>query len=269
MRITLSQVILLAAILLLTNCRSEFEKVRISGDPALMLEKANEYFEIEEYSRANTLYEMLIPAYRGKSEAESIAYKFAQGHYFSNSHILSAHYFKNFADTYSASPRKEEALYLSALSHYKLSPRYNLDQSDSQKAIDAFQRFINTYPESDKIEECNQYIDNLRLKMELKAFDSGKMYYNTRSYSSAIQSLENMLKDFPDTEHSEEARYIIVQASKDWADQSVFTRKEERYKKTVERCEAYLKRHSETERADQIISLKSKCEQELKSIQNG
>ena len=212
---------------------------------------------------------MLIPAYRGKSEAEEIAYKFAQGHYLNGSHILSSHYFKNFADTYSASPRKEQALYLSALSYYKLSPRYRLDQQDSEKAIDAFQRFINTYPESDKVAECNQYIDDLRLKMELKAFDSGKMYYNTRSYSSAITSLENMLKDFPDTEHSEEARYIIVQASLDWADQSIFSRKEERYKKTVERCEAYLKRHSETDRAERILSLKTKCEQELKSIQNG
>lgn len=269
MRTTLSQVILFAAILLLTNCRSEFEKIRISGDSALMYEKANGFFDIEEYTKANTLYEMIIPAYRGKAEAEEIAYKFAQGHYFNGSHILSSHYFKNFADTYSASPRKEEALYLSALSYYKLSPRYKLDQSDSQKAIDAFQRFVNSYPESDKVEECNKLIDNLRLKMELKAFDSGKMYYNTRSYSSAITSLENMLKDFPDTQHSEEARYIIVQASMDWADNSIFTRKEERYKKTVERCESYLKRHSETERADKIISFKTKCEQELKSIQNG
>jgi len=261
--------LLLAATVLMISCRSEFEKIRISGDPAMMLEKANAYFEEEEYTKANTLFELLIPAYRGKSEAEEIAYKFAQGHYLSGSNILSAHYFKSFADTYSASPRKEEALYLTAISHYRLSPKYKLDQSDSQKAIDAFQKFVNAYPESDRVKECNQYIDNLRLKMELKAFDSGKMYYDTKSYSSAIQSLENMLKDFPDTNHSEEARYIIVKASMDWANNSVYTRKEERYKKTVERCEAYLKRHVGEKRSEEIVSLKSKCEQELKTIQNG
>ena len=261
--------IILVGLIFLSSCRSDFELIRTSGDSDAILAAADQYFDIEEYNKANTLYELIIPAYRGKAEAEQIAYKFAHGHYLNRSYTLSAHYFKAFSDTYNTSSRKEEALYLSAISHYKLSPRYKLDQSDSQKAIDAFQLFVNAYPESSKIQECNKYIDELRLKMEHKAFDSGKLYYHTRKYSSSIQSLENLLKDFPDSPHDEEARYIIVKASMDWATNSIYTRKEERFKKTVERCESYLKKHNENDRAEEIVSLKTKCELELNNIQNG
>ncbi len=263
------QTFFMIGIMLVMSCRSEFEKLRISGDSAAMFEAAKKYYEEGEYNRSNILYEMIIPSYRGKSEAEEIAYNFAHGHYLNGSHVLSSHYFKNFATTYTSSPRKEQALFLSAISYYKLSPRHQLDQSDSQAAIDAFQMFINAYPSSEKIAECNGYIDNLRLKMELKAFESGKMYYNTRNYSSAITSLENMLKDFPDSQHSEEARYIIAKSSKDWADNSIYSKKEERFRKTIERCEAYLKRHSDEAHSDEIVTFKTKCEAEIKTIQNG
>ena len=256
-------------VFVISSCRSDFERIRTSGDAELMLTTADTLFINEEYGKANILYEMIIPAFRGKSQAEEIAYNFAHGHYLDGSHVLSSHYFKAFADTYSSSPRKEEALYLSAISYYKLSPRYQLDQSDSQKAIDAFQSFVNAYPESPKVGEANDFIDLLRQKMELKAFDSGKMYYRTRNYGSSIQSLENMLKDYPDSSYDEAARYIIVKSSMDWANNSVYTKKEERYKKTVTRAAAYLKKHTEKERSDEIISIKSKCEQELNKIQNG
>lgn len=259
----------IAVIILSTSCRSDFELLRTSGDSAKMYEAANKFFAEKEYTKAITLYEMVIPSYRGKAEAEEISYKFAHAHYLNRSYVLSSHYFKSFADTYTTSTRKEEALHLSAISYYKLSPRYNLDQTDSQKAIDAFQLFINTYPDSELIDECNEYIDQLRLKMEMKEFESGKLYYNTRSYSSAIQSLENMLKDYPDSNRSEEARYIIAKASLDWANNSIYTKKEERYKKTVERCNSYLKKHPSSSRLQEITEFKTKSQQELNNIQNG
>jgi len=261
--------IFLAGLLVLIGCRTEFERIRTSNDPELLLSTADSLFTIEEYDKAITLYELIVPAYRGKREAEHIAFRLASSHYNRGSYILSSHYFKTFADTYVTGERKEEALYLSALSYYRLSPRHQLDQSDSQKAIDAFQQFANAYPDSERVEECNVFIDELRQKMEEKAYNSGKLYYNTGDYSSAITTLENLLKDFPDTEFAEDGRYIIVQASKDWADRSIFTKKEERYRKTIDSCDSYLKRHSSDERAEEITATKEKCNEELKNIKNG
>ncbi len=254
---------------LAVGCRSNFERIRTSNNPELMLTTADSLYNKEEFGKAATLYELIVPAFRGKKEAEHIAFRIASTHYDKGSYVLSSHYFKQFANTYTTSERKEDALYQSAISYYRLSPRHQLDQTDSESAIEAFQEFVNAYPNSDKVEECNRYIDQLRAKAELKAFNSGKLYYHTRDYSSSIRALENLLKDYPGTEYAEESRYILIQANKDWAERSIFTKKEERFQAAVEYCDAYLKRHSTHERVEEVTATREQCNKEIINIQNG
>ena len=119
--------------ILIMACKSDFERVRNSAVAAQMAVTAKELYANGDYNKAIILYELIIPAYRGKSEAETLNYEFADAHFKNSNFILSSHYFKTFADTYTSSPKREEALFLSALSEYKQSPRYKLDQSNSSK----------------------------------------------------------------------------------------------------------------------------------------
>ena len=257
------------AILGMFSCRSEFERVRTSGDAEKIYEEGNKLFELGDYRKAIILYEMVIPAYRGKREAEELAYRFADAHFKSRRYILSSHYFKTFADTYTNSPKRQDALYNSAFSYYRISPKFKLEQSNTIKAIEAFQLFANTYPDSDNVETCNAIIDELRGKLEEKAYDEGRLYYNMKSYSSAIRSLENLLKDFPGGVFQEEARYLIAKASYDWAQNSIYLRQEERFHETIDRCDLYIKRHEDSERAEEIIKFKNNCLTALKQLTNG
>lgn len=263
------QVALISLVFLCLGCRSEFERIRTSGNAELIYEEANNNYEAGEYRKAVTLYELIIPAYRGRAEAEELYYNYANAHFLDRRYILSSHYFKTFADTYTTSPRRESALYNYAYSHYRMSPKYKLDQSSTQKAVDAFQLFVNTYPDSDKVLECNGMIDELRGKMEQKAFDTGKLYFNMRNYSSAIQSLDNLLKDYPGSEMEEEAMYLIVRASHELAINSIYTRQEERYSETLDRCFAYLKKHNGSKRSDEIVNYQIESREALNKIQNG
>lgn len=257
------------ALLMLTACRTQFEEIRTSGDAELMLTSANDFFEKGEYNKAITLYELIIPVYRGKAEAENIAFNFANANFEAGNYTLSSHYFKNFAQTFGASPKKEDAMFKSAMSFYNQSPRYKLDQGSTEEAMEAFQVFANAFPDSDKVKQCNDYIDELRRKLEKKAFESGKLYYLTRNYSSSIKALENMLKDYPDAYEAEDARFLIVKASIDWANNSIFIRQEERYKKTLDRIESFFKRHPDSEKGEEMASFKIKCEAEINKIKNG
>ena len=254
---------------LLTACKSEFETMRTSGDASKMYEAANALYEEGEYNKAITLFELIIPAYRGKSEAEQLYFNYANAHYLTRSYILSSHYFKTFTDTYTTSEKREEALYLRAMSHFRLSPKFKLDQSETEKAIESFQQYANSYPDSERITACNERIDELRKKLEMKAFDAGKMYFNTRNYSSSIQSLQNMLKDFPDSDLVEDARFLMARSSINHAHQSIFTRQKERYEQTIEYCDAYLKRHATGEHSEEIIKFKNESINELNKIENG
>jgi len=154
-------------VVLLAACKTDYEKVRTSNDPKIMYEAANQYYEAGNYVNAQSLYELCIPYYRGKAEAEDLYYKFADTHYQLGEYILSAHYFKNFASSFYDSPNREESEFMSAYSKYKLSPSHKLDQSYSGEAIDALQGFMNKYPESEKVEQCGKLIEEIRAKLEL------------------------------------------------------------------------------------------------------
>lgn len=268
-----SRLITLASFLLLlllnSSCKTKFEKIRISNDPERVLREAHAYFDAEDFYKAQTLYELAIPAFRGKLEAEKIFFNYAYTHYNTKQYMLSSHYFKNFANTFGNSEKKEEADYMAAYSHYAMSPAHNLDQSESDKAIEAFQLFMNTYPDSERVKECNELITQMRAKMEDKAFEEGKLYFDLKRYNSATTSLANMLKDFPETDKAAEVRYLIAKASFLLADNSVYLKKVERYNEAIARCNDFLKKHSKTKFKKEVDSYLEDSQKELNRITDG
>ena len=150
--------------LLSSACKSEFEKIRASGDVQLLYEKAVSYYEDGQYQRAQTLFELIINNLRGKVEAEKIYFYYAYTHYHLQKYVLAAYYFKNFTNTFPNSQYREEADFMKGYSNYQLSPSYRLDQSYTQDAINDFQLFVNTYPTSERVNECNRLIDECRAK---------------------------------------------------------------------------------------------------------
>ena len=218
-----------------TACKNEFDKLRASGDVKLLTKKSLEYYEKGDYAKAQSLFELIMPSLKGQSILEEISYKYAYTHYNLKNYGSANFYFKNFALTFANSPLREDAEFQAAYSDYKQSPIYRLDQENSLKAIEGFQYFTNNFPESKRIKECNKLIDELRKKMEHKAFDEGMLYYNITYYQASIQVFENLLKDFPETSNAEEVRFLILKAQFEFAKNSIYEKQLDRFKLVVEK----------------------------------
>jgi outer membrane protein assembly factor BamD len=160
-------------VVFLLSCKSEFEALRTSNQPEKIYKAANDYYDKKEYDRAIALYDIVIQFYRGKKEAEDLFYKYAYAHYNINDFILASTYFKNFATTFTNSPNKIEADFMSSYSNYKLSPNYKLDQSYTEKAILGFEQFINSYPGTERAEEANRLIDDMRKNLSKSLLSRG------------------------------------------------------------------------------------------------
>lgn len=253
---------------LLCSCKSEFEKIRTSTDIDKMYASAVQYYDKEEYQRAQTLFEILINSFRGRKESEDIYFKYAYTFYFLGNYTMAAHYFKNFATTYSASPKKEEADFMVAYSNYQLSPTFRLDQSNTEKAIDEFQLFINTHPESERVAECNKLIDEMRAKMELKVFDEGMLYFNLREYQSAMHTFENMLKDFPETGDSEKIRYMILKAGFLLSENSIVDKQLERYTDVKDKSEEFMDRYTQSPYIGEIQTYYQTSDKKIKQLKD-
>jgi len=260
--------ILCLALFAAVSCKSEFEKIRSGGDAAKMLEAADKYYEEEEWQKAQTLYELIVGSYRGKKEAEDIYFNYAYTYYYLGRYLLSSYYFKNFSTTFGGSTKKEEADYMIAYSFYQLSPTYRLDQTNTEKAIESFQNFVNTYTQSPRVEQCNRLIDEMRLKLEKKAFEGGKLYFDLRQYQSATQTFENLLKDFPETPNAVEVRYMVVRAAYLLAENSFVERQQERYQDAEEKAEEFVARYDQGKFLKEVENMLAATKKKLKQLED-
>ena len=254
--------------LFFTSCKSDFEKIRTSGDVDTIYKKAFEYYEQEEYLKAQSLFELVINNLRGKVEAEKVYYYYAYTHYHLRRYVLASYYFKNFATTFPNSTLREEADFMTGFSNYQLSPTYRLDQTYSLKAIDQFQLFVNTYPASEKVKQCNQLIDEMRRKLEQKAYAEGQLYFDLRQYQASTQSFENLLREFPETPNAENVRYMMIRANYLLASNSVYARQEERYKDTMKYYEIFVDKYPKSKFDKELVTIYKNSTQKLKDLEN-
>jgi outer membrane protein assembly factor BamD len=219
--------LLIIGIFFLESC--EYKRILKSTDFNKKYEAAVRYYDKGLYYKAIPLIEELIPVFRGTERAEKLSYLQAWCDYHSQEYILAAHRFSTFVRTFPFSKYAEECLYMNAICHKKLSPKYSLDQYDTYKAMEAMEQFVRTFPQSERVDTCHQMLDNMRIKLEHKSFEISKQYYMTGHYKAAVTALQNTMRDFPDTKYREEAMLLIAKSHFEWARQSVDSKKYERF----------------------------------------
>ncbi|MCB0443526.1 MAG: outer membrane protein assembly factor BamD, partial [Flavobacterium sp.] len=161
-------VFLLAVVL--SSC-SPYQKALKSEDIGMKYAAAEEKYNKEKYKKAIRLFEQIAQSYRGKPQAEKMFYMYAQSLYKTEQFYTAGYQFESFASGYPKSEKVEEAAFLGAYCYSKLSPRYSLDQIDTDKAIEKMQAFIDVYPDSQYITQANVVVKDLREKLEFKAFE--------------------------------------------------------------------------------------------------
>ncbi|WP_282628189.1 outer membrane protein assembly factor BamD [Empedobacter sedimenti] len=199
----LSLVVLIGASVM--SCNKTYNKAMKSTDKDEIFTLATQLYESGKYDLANELYEKISTSFVGTEKAADIAYNMAQANFNEKNFRLAGHLFKSFAGSYPMDTRAEDALFKSAFSYYKDSPKYDLDQTSTYTAISELQGFINAYPESANVNDANNYITELRQKLELKSFEISKVYYKTMKYKAAGVSFDNMIDEYPDSKFREEA----------------------------------------------------------------
>ncbi|MFW5793320.1 MAG: outer membrane protein assembly factor BamD [Bacteroidota bacterium] len=266
-----TKLILLLSILLISFGSCKFQKLLKSEDHELKAKKAIEYYEEERYSRTISLLDNVMPIYRGTQKSEDLNYYFAMAHYKQGDYIYAAHLFDTFHQTYPHSEHAEEFLFLSAYCKYLMSPRHSLDQTPTKEAIQQFQRFANRYPNSEKVQDANELIDELRTKLEDKAYKIAMLYYDLNNYSSAATAFQTLIVDFPNIKYKEEALFLVVKSYFLWAENSIAEKQEDRYQKVLVAHNKLIKSFPESqykEEADKMLEQSSQVLMEIAQKQD-
>ncbi|WP_114781639.1 outer membrane protein assembly factor BamD [Botryobacter ruber] len=231
--------VLVCLLLLAAGC-SNYQKLLKSTSVEDRYQAALKYYEKEDYYRANQLLEQILPLMGGLPEGEYARYIYANTHYKQREYLLSAYQFRQFYETYPRSQYAEEAMFLHAKSEYMNAPDFEQDQTPTLTAIEAIQEFMTRYPESGLMEEANAMLEDLNVRLDRKAFNSARLYYQLRYYNSAVVALTNFLNEHPASPYGEEAAFLRLDAQYRYAQESVLSKQQERFMEAVDFYQSFI-----------------------------
>lgn len=240
------QVILfIFALATLASC-SKYNRTLKSPDYAKKQLAAEKYFLKKDYFRALTLYEQLQERYNGDEKGQEMLYYNAYCNYGLRNYTISAYLFKTYVENYPNGPRVEECYFLYATSLMKETYAYELDQTNTTKAIEEFKIFASLFPDSKYMAEINMNLDELRGKLAYKAYRNARLYYRIENYKAAILSLNNVLRDYPEIQQKEEIEFMILRSSFLLAKNSVEEKKQERLENTVVAFNTFIENYPQS-----------------------
>jgi outer membrane protein assembly factor BamD len=220
-------ILLVLSVFLFSAC-GQYNKVVKSTDYEYKYKKGIEYFEKGEFAKSGTIFQDLISIYRGTSRADQVYFYYAKSMMGQKDYLMAEQYFRSLIKEYPTSKQVEESQYMVGYCAYLLSPKVRLDQSTTLDAIDALQLYVNLYPFSERVDDAQRLIDELRDKLVEKSFLNARLYFDFENYKAAVVALNNAIKQYPDSKYREELMYMLLKSKFLLGINSVKDKKEQR-----------------------------------------
>jgi len=251
-------------LLSLSSCTSKFQQVLKNKDTDFKVKMAEKYFEAKKYRNAQQLFENVMPFVKGTPRYEELYLKFANAYYYDKDYDNAENLFKTFIEYFPNSPKAEEVEFLRASTYYKRSPKAELDQTTTNKAILTMQAFIDAHPTSAKVKEATEVIDACRAKLELKDFKTATLYSNLTLYRAAAISYGLLSDNYPDSKNADKYKLLTVKAYYQFAENSYAEKQKERFEKVVEEYNDFVDRFSDSPLLPEAKKIKKQTDNFLK-----
>ena len=260
--------LLLIASVALVSCNNDFGKILKSKDYDYQLKKADEYFYKKKYRQAEELYVELFPVFKGTQKFEDLYYKYAYCAYFQKNYADAENLFKGFLEVFPNSPKEEEMAYIRAYSYYLQSPKVELEQTNTLKAIGMMQTFINTHPSSSRLKSALDVIEKSRAKLEVKDYKSAELYYKLQHYRAAGIAFTHLLNSYPESVIGDEYKLMSIKSYYQFAKLSISEKQEERYEKVIAEFNDFTDRYPDSKLLKEAKEYNNLSLNHIKELQN-
>lgn len=186
-------------------------------------------FERERYTRAAEFFKLSLELERSGEQAPDVQFYLAQSYYRSKQYLLAGDAYTRFIEFYQSDPRQEEAALERIRSYAALSPIYQLDQTDTHRALQYIEAYTQRFPDGEYVGEVDSIRQELEGKLAKKVYESARLYERRGMYEAAVLEYEKVLSEYPTSELGDEALLGAIRAQVDYADNSVKNRQAERY----------------------------------------
>ena len=260
-------IVLLLITFFVVSC-SEYQKIFNGKDIKAKYKMAWKMYEKEKYRKAEELFSQVDKYYKFKPTYQRLLFAHAMSLFHLREYLSAGELLRKFTRLFPESTKAEEADFYIVKSYFALSPKYTVDQSYTTRGIEEIGQFLKRHPYSKYKDEVNKMNKILNEKLEHKAFDTAKMYYDLDLYKAAITSFNNFLVEFPGTVYKTDALFYRLKAASDLAINSVESKKQKRLKKALEYYKNFIKKHSNSKYKNEVEKLHKKLVKEIDNKEN-
>lgn len=162
-------------------------------------------FEKKQYYNCIEDFTFVIFNAPGSDIADDAQFYLAESQYGLGEYLVAINEFQQLLSRWPQSDLTEKTRYRLAECYFALTPHYTRDQSYGEKAIAAFQNFIDEYPFSTYRQEAENNIREIRLGMARKIQSSAQVYMVLKEWNAALITLQEIQDSYFDTEILSEA----------------------------------------------------------------
>ena len=264
-------IIALSLAVLFSGCASQVEGIRKSADKAYQYEYAKQCFAQGKFNDAITLLSELVTAQKGRENAQESLYMLAMAEYCNRDYESASATFKKYFQSYPKGDFAEQASFYVGQSLFESMPDPRLDQSSTIGAINAYQNFMDYFPDSSLREEAQKKLFILQDNLVMKEYLSAELYYNLggyfgninsnteSNYESCIITAQNALKQYPYTSLREKFSILIMKSKYELAQNSSEEKRLDRYRDAEDECYGFLNEFPESEECKTAEKFITKC----------
>jgi len=256
------------AVMSLAGCGKSMTKLLKNPDASYKLRRAEQFFVKKEYTKAQQVYEDIMPFFKTSKEFEDIYYKYAYCAYHLSDFMNAENLYKSYLEIFPTSGRAEEIDYMRAYCYYKQSPKAQLDQTNTLRAMGMMQTFINTHPGSPRNKEATDIIDICRAKLETKDFLSAQLYYDLGQFRAAGVAFTSLLNAYPESYRADEYKLMVIKSYFRFAEMSVEEKKVERFEQVVSECFEFVDRYPESKWKKEVDTFLNSSQNNIKILTN-
>ncbi|HIE04707.1 MAG TPA: outer membrane protein assembly factor BamD [Candidatus Latescibacteria bacterium] len=198
----------IASALILSGCAATGGKVE-DLTPEMRLQRAKTWIKEGRYERAIGELQELLTRFPGAEWAPEARFFLGEAYYRSGDYASAVSEYGQVVEQYGLSPWAERAQFKIAMSYLRQSLPPTLDQEETRKALEAFRRFLEDYPDSPLAGEARRHVRECLDKLAEKLYRIGKVYLKLGHPEAAKIYFRDLLDEYPNSKWTPWAKYEL------------------------------------------------------------
>lgn len=170
----------------------------IPNTPEAILQKADSYYDQGKFFQSGELYKGFIARHPGHDRSDYAQFRLAESYFYDEQYPLAAVEYQVLISNYGYSDYVDDALFKIGVSFWEEAPKVQRDQQKVRDALSRFEQFVQTFPNSEFVDEARDYIRRINERLAEKAFISVRWYYRTKKPDAALIYCDKILDNYRD-----------------------------------------------------------------------